>query len=66
MSMSREIIFTPNAATPPATYGQAVKADGLVFASGTTPVDPTSGAIEGLTTQEQTRQCLKNVSAILA
>jgi 2-iminobutanoate/2-iminopropanoate deaminase len=63
--MSREVIFTPNAATPPATYSQAVKAAGLVFVSGTTPIDPTSGAIVGTTIQEQTGQCLKNISAIL-
>ena len=63
--MPLEIIFTPNAAAPPATYSQAVKAAGLVFVSGTAPVDPTSGAIKGETIQEQTRQCLVNISAIL-
>ena len=63
--MSREIIFTSNAAPPPATYSQAVKAAGLVFVSGTAPVDPATGAIRGLTIQEQTHQCLKNISAIL-
>lgn len=63
--MPREIIFTSNAAPPPATYSQAVKAAGLVFVSGTTPVDPKSGAIEGKTIQEQTHQCLANISAIL-
>ena len=63
--MPRDIIFTPNAAAPPATYSQAVKAAGLVFVSGTAPVDPKSGAIKGETIQEQTRQCLVNISAIL-
>ncbi len=63
--MSRQIIFTPNAAVPPATYSQAVKAAGLVFVSGTTPIDPATGAIEGQTIQEQTHQCLKNISAVL-
>ena len=63
--MPREVIFTRNAAAPPATYSQAVKAAGLVFVSGTTPIDPTSGAIKGITIQEQTNQCLSNVSAIL-
>jgi 2-iminobutanoate/2-iminopropanoate deaminase len=33
--------------------------------SGTAPHDPASGAIVGATIQEQTRQCLKNISAIL-
>lgn len=63
--MPRQIIFTTNAAKPPAFYSQAVRAGGLIFVSGTAPHDPKSGAIVGSTVQEQTRQCLKNVSAIL-
>jgi len=63
--MSRQIVFTPKAATPPPTYSQAVKAGGLVFVSGTAPVDPSTGAISGTTIQEQTRQCLANIQAIL-
>jgi len=63
--MPRHVVFTPEAAKPPATYSQAVKAAGLVFVSGTAPVDPATGGIRGVTIQEQTRQCLANVSAIL-
>jgi 2-iminobutanoate/2-iminopropanoate deaminase len=63
--MPRQIVFTANAAKPPATYSQAVKAAGLVFVSGTAPQDPETGAITGATIQEQTRQCLTNISAIL-
>jgi 2-iminobutanoate/2-iminopropanoate deaminase len=63
--MHRQIVFTPNAAKPPATYSQAVKAAGLVFVSGTAPTDPETGAIKGTTIQEQTRQCLTNIAAIL-
>lgn len=63
--MSRRIVFSPKAAPPPATYSQAVKAAGLVFVSGTAPHDPATGAIAGTTIQEQTRQCLTNISAIL-
>jgi 2-iminobutanoate/2-iminopropanoate deaminase len=62
--MSREIIRTPDAPKSPPTYSQAVKAAGLVFVSGTGPYD-TSGAVTGSTIQEQTQQCLKNISAIL-
>jgi 2-iminobutanoate/2-iminopropanoate deaminase len=61
----RNIVFTPNAAKPPATYSQAVKAAGLVFVSGTGPTDPVTGAFKGTTVQEQTRQCLTNIRAIL-
>jgi 2-iminobutanoate/2-iminopropanoate deaminase len=63
--MSRKIVFTPKAAKPPATYSQAVKAAGLVFVSGTGPHDPETGTIKGATIQEQTRQCLANISTIL-
>ena len=63
--MARDIIRTANAPSPPATYSQAVRAAGLVFVSGMGPYDPVSGKIVGETIQEQTRQCLKNVSAIL-
>jgi 2-iminobutanoate/2-iminopropanoate deaminase len=63
--MSRQIVSTPNAAKPPATYSQAVRAAGLVFVSGTAPSDPATGLIVGDTIQAQTRQCLTNIAAIL-
>ena len=63
--MPRQIVFTSNAAKPPATYSQAVKAAGLIFVSGTAPTDPATGQIAGETIQEQTRQCLTNIAAIL-
>ena len=63
--MPRQIIFTPKAAKPPATYSQAVKAAGLIFVSGTAPTDPATGAFKGITIQEQTHQCLTNIQAIL-
>lgn len=63
--MARNIVFTTKAAKPPATYSQAVKAAGLVFVSGTAPVDPATGAFKGTTVQEQTAQCLTNIKAIL-
>jgi 2-iminobutanoate/2-iminopropanoate deaminase len=63
--MSRHIIFTTKAAKPPPMYSQAVKAAGLIFVSGTAPTDPATGAFKGTTIQEQTRQCLTNIQAIL-
>ena len=63
--MARQIVFTPKAAKPPATYSQAVKAAGLVFVSGTAPTDPVTGTFKGTTIQEQTRQCMTNIQAIL-
>jgi 2-iminobutanoate/2-iminopropanoate deaminase len=63
--MPRDIVRTPNAPASPPTYSQAVRAAGLVFVSGTGPLDPATGKIVGDTIQEQTRQCLANISAIL-
>lgn len=63
--MSRQIIFTSKAGKPPATYSQAVRAGGLIFVSGTAPHDPVTGSLVGATIQEQTRQCLMNIQAIL-
>lgn len=63
--MGRQIVSTSNAAKPPATYSQAVIAAGLVFVSGTAPADPATGNLVGGTIQEQTRQCLTNIAAIL-
>jgi 2-iminobutanoate/2-iminopropanoate deaminase len=62
--MARDIIHTPNAPSS-TTYSQAVRAAGFVFVSGTGPQDPVTGKIVGDTIQEQTRQCLQNVSAVL-
>ena len=63
--MTRNIVFTAKAAKPPPTFSQAVKAAGLVFVSGTGPMDAATGALRGTTIQEQTRQCLTNIQAIL-
>jgi 2-iminobutanoate/2-iminopropanoate deaminase len=63
--MPRDIIQTANAPAPPPTYSQAVRAAGLIFVSGTGPLDPVTNKIVGETIQEQTTQCLRNIAAIL-
>jgi len=63
--MASDIIRTPNAPAPPPAYSQAVRAAGLIFVSGTPPLDPVTSRIAGDTIQQQTAQCLKNISAIL-
>ena len=63
--MAKQIIHTDDAPKAPAAYSQAVKAAGLVFVSGQGPFDPATGDVAGETIQEQTRQCLRNVEAIL-
>jgi 2-iminobutanoate/2-iminopropanoate deaminase len=63
--MARNIVHTPNAPKPPPAYSQAVKAAGLVFVSGTAPVDPATGQYVEGGAGAQTAQCLRNISAIL-
>jgi enamine deaminase RidA (YjgF/YER057c/UK114 family) len=46
-------------------FSQAVKSGGFVFVSGQGPFDPVSGDVVGESIQEQTRQRLRNVEAIL-
>ena len=63
--MARTVIATAKGPKAPAYYSQAVKAAGLVFVSGTPPVDPATGAVVGTTIQEQVAQALRNIAAIL-
>jgi 2-iminobutanoate/2-iminopropanoate deaminase len=63
--MPRTVVRTTKAPPSPPTYSQAVKAAGLVFVSGTGPMDPETGKIKGVSIQEQTRQCMTNIAAIL-
>jgi 2-iminobutanoate/2-iminopropanoate deaminase len=63
--MAKQIIHTDHAPKSLAGYSQGVKAAGLIFVSGQGPFDPVTGEIVGETIQEQTRQFLKNIKAIL-
>lgn len=63
--MPKAIVVTDRAPKTPATHSQAVMAAGLVFVSGTFPLDPVTGTIVGVTIQEQTAQCLRNIAEIL-
>ena len=62
--MPKQIVHT-TAAPASSAYSQAVLGGGLVFVSGQGPLDAVSGQVVGATIQEQTRQCLTNVQAIL-
>jgi reactive intermediate/imine deaminase len=62
--MPRQIVTTDDAPHSP-LYSQGVKAGSQVFVSGTTGLDPFTGAFAGDTIQDQTRQALTNCEAIL-
>ena len=63
--MARTIIATDTAPMAPPSYSQAVRAGGLIFVSGTAPVDPLTGQIVEGGVRAQVAQCLRNISAIL-
>ena len=46
-------------------YSQAVSAGGLLFLSGQIAMDPATGNLTGSSAEEQTRQVLENLRAIL-
>ena len=63
--MAKEIIHVDNAPKSLAGYSQGVKSNGFIFVAGQGPFDAATGEVVGETIQEQTRQCLKNIQAIL-
>lgn len=58
-------IHTDQAPKAIGPYVQAKVAGNLLFASGQVPLSPETGEIIGETIEEQTKQVLKNISAIL-
>ena len=46
-------------------YSQAIEANGMVFASGQIPIDPSTGNIVEGGIEQQTHQSLRNVKAVL-
>ncbi len=60
----KEIIKTDKAPQPVGPYSQAVKVGNFLFLSGQIPYTP-EGKLAGDTIQEQTRQVLENLKAVL-
>jgi 2-iminobutanoate/2-iminopropanoate deaminase len=61
----KQIVRTSNAPAAIGPYSQAVKAGGLVFASGQIPIDPQTGEYVPGGIAEQTEQVLRNLKAVL-
>ena len=61
----KEIIHTDQAPQAIGPYSQAIKANGVVFASGQIPTDPQTGQFVPGGIQEQTEQVLRNLAAVL-
>lgn len=62
----RDAIITAEAPAAIGPYSQAVKAGGLLFASGQIPLDPATGQLVGPDIGSQTRQVMRNLEAVLA
>lgn len=61
----KQIIETRNAPAPIGPYSQAVLANGFLYVSGQIAIDPASNQLITGTLEEETRQVLQNVEAIL-
>ena len=62
--MSNRIIQSKNAPAAIGPYSQAIMAGGLLYTSGQLGLDPETGALPE-SIEEQTKQSLKNIQAIL-
>jgi 2-iminobutanoate/2-iminopropanoate deaminase len=60
-----EIVETEDAPKAIGPYSQAVKASGLVFASGQIAIDPSSGELLSGPVEEQADRVLTNLAAVL-
>ncbi|MCF8057391.1 MAG: RidA family protein [Desulfocapsa sp.] len=63
--MSRKIIQTDKAPGAVGPYSQGTRTEELLFTAGQIPLDPTTGKLVEGGIQEQTRQSLKNLQAVL-
>jgi 2-iminobutanoate/2-iminopropanoate deaminase len=63
--MAKYVIQSKRGAPPQGAYSQGWRAGDFIFVTGTGPIDPVSGNLEGDTIEQQTEQTIKNISAIL-
>jgi 2-iminobutanoate/2-iminopropanoate deaminase len=61
----KERVQTDNAPKAIGPYSQAIKANGMLFASGQVPIDPATGDIIEGTIAEQTERVFQNLKAVL-
>ena len=60
-----QIISTPAAPAAIGPYSQAIQAGGLLFLSGTMPIDPATGALAEPQIAAQAEQVMKNIGELL-
>jgi 2-iminobutanoate/2-iminopropanoate deaminase len=66
MSHHRETVNAQGAPAAAGPYSHAVVSNGLVFLSGQTPIDPSTGQLVESSIGDQTRRCLDNLAVVAA
>jgi len=62
----KKVIQTSQAPAPIGPYNQAIEANGMVFLSGQVAIDPQTGNMVQETLEQETRQVMNNIVAVLA
>lgn len=62
----KKIIFTEKAPAPIGPYSQAVLSGNTLYVSGQIPLDPKSGELVMNSIEEQTKQVMENLKAVLS
>lgn len=63
--MEIKAIYSQKAPKPVGPYSQAIQSNGLLFISGQIPLNPESGDLVTGSIQDQTKQVIENIKAIL-
>lgn len=64
-AMNKEVVQPKAMRKPAAPYSPGIKAGGFLYVSGQVPVNPQTGEIVKGGIEEQTRQTLENIKAVL-
>ena len=65
MSQQRNVIATTEAPGAVGPYSQGIATENLVFTAGQIAINPATGKVEAETIEDQTRQVLSNIDAVL-
>ncbi len=63
--MEKKIINTSAAPAPIGPYSQAVQIGNFLFVSGQVPINPATGNVEATNIEEEAKQVMKNLEAVL-
>lgn len=63
---AKQVVSTENAPAAIGPYAQAIRIPGLIFTSGQIPIDPATKQVAGESIEDQARQVMTNLRAVLA